>query len=169
MSLQLQLATSSFLHKENSTLFLDYRTKRDHPIHSGKLSPPGGKLESIDFSPMDGAIREVLEETNIIARNLIYRGKVTFFNEKRAINGKLMNKNWEVHLYDCYFFNDRKAIAREGELYWADNKIVPQLPLHEGDYVLWEWLSKFKEFEGEIEHVGEKLTRAELKSSIVLK
>lgn len=76
-----------------------------------------------------------------------------------------MTKNWEVHLYDCFDFNDKDAVAKEGELYWADNSEVLKLPLHEEDYVFWNWLSKFKEFEGEIEHAGNKLVRAKLKSS----
>ena len=169
MSLPLQIATVSFLRKGEKTLFLDYRVKQTHPIHAGKLSPPGGKLESTDTSPIERAIKEIFEETNIIARSLIYRGKVTFLNEKRTINGKPMSKNWEVNLYDCYDFDDNNAVAREGEIYWVDNNEVSKLPLHEGDYVLWKWLSQFKKFEGEIEHIGNKLTRAELKSSTPFK
>jgi len=72
MSLPLQLATVSLLRKGEKTLFLDYRVKQDHPIHAGKLSPPGGKLENIDKSSMDGAVREIFEETKIIKGTLFF-------------------------------------------------------------------------------------------------
>ena len=166
MPLPLQIATMCFLHKSERTLFLDYTITKDHLIHAGKFSPPGGKLEDIDKTIEEGVRREVLEETNIKTRDLIYRGKVTFLNEKRNINGDPMKKNWEVYIYDCYEFDDSQAKALEsGKLSWVENSKVLKLPLHEGDYVIWEkWLAKYKEFNGEIEHIGEKLERYTLLS-----
>lgn len=167
MSLPVKIATACFLKKTAKTLFIDY-TLTNHIIHAGKFAPPGGKL--YNGEPMDiGAAREVYEETNIIARSLVYRGKITFLNEKRTINERPMENNWEVHFYDCYDFDDSQAKAREGSLAWVRNADVLALPLHEGDRVLWkEWLTNYKEFEGIIIHEGEQLTGYALKSYVSL-
>ncbi len=156
-----KIATACFLRQQGKTLFIDYTLSQDHPIHAGKYAPPGGKLKEGE-SNENGSRREVLEETGIIARNLISRGTVKFLNEKRTIKGKSMNHNWMVYFFDCNDFDASNARATEGRLAWVENEKVPDLPLHEGDKIIWEWLNKYSEFEGEIEHEGEKLMRGEI-------
>ena len=171
MSLPLRIATLCFIYRKDRTLLLDFRDTQDHLIHAGKVSPAGGKFEeSKDRTIEDCARREILEEMKIIARSLVYRGKVTFLNENRTINNKPMKNNWEVHVYDCFDFDDSNAkVVDYGALLWIDREGILDLPLHEGDRVIIrDWLPKYKQFEGEIVHVGEKLTEARLISSIGL-
>ncbi len=168
MPLPLKIATACFLRRDGKTLFIDY-TNYPHPIHAGKYSIPGGRLEEGELL-VDCAKREVQEETGYIPRELIYRGKVRFLNERRTINGKPMKNDFEVWFYDCMDFDDSNARATEGRLAWIEDNNILDLPLHEGDRIIWQnWLSKHKIFEGEIEHEGEKLTLARLISEIKLK
>jgi len=160
MGLPLKVATACFLRRNEETLFIDY-TNYPHPIHEGTYSPPGGKVKNENLE--SGAIREVLEETNIKINSLVYRGRVLFLNERRTIKGKSMQANWEVYFYDVFDFDDSQARAKEGALAWVKNESVPSLPLHEGDRIIWSWLKEYREFEAEIEHEGERLARAEIK------
>ncbi|MCH7567800.1 MAG: NUDIX domain-containing protein [Nanoarchaeota archaeon] len=161
MSLPTRLAVVCYFRRNDHTLFIDY-TLTNHPIHKGKFSPTGGKVEKGE-TPEEAAKREAEEETNIITHKLVYRGKVLFRNERRTIDGKAMEYNWEVHFYDCHKFDYTQARASEGRLAWTRNDEVLDLPLHEGDKVIWErWLKDHNEFEGEIIHEGENLTSAKL-------
>ncbi|MDP3882397.1 MAG: NUDIX domain-containing protein [Nanoarchaeota archaeon] len=158
MSLPTIIATACFLRDKGKTLFVDYSVLHNHPIHDGKHAAPGGKVEASDNSLEEAASREVLEETNIRAYNLIYRGTVLFLNEKRTINGKPMKNNWEVYFYDCHNFDATDARPKEGNLVWVNDDNVLDLPLHEGDRVLWGWMQEYQEFKGEVMHEGDKLT-----------
>lgn len=163
MTLPLSIATACCLRRGDETLFIDY-TKYPHPLHAGKFSIPGGHVEPGE-SFEEATIREATEETGIIINNLNLRGKVLFLNERRIFNGKSAKSNFEVHFYDSYYFDDRLARATEGKLVWVPNERVSSLEMHEGDKVIWGWLQEHPYFEGEIEHVGEKLARATLVSS----
>jgi len=164
MVLPVREAVMCYLRRGKQTLFIDY-TKGGHPIHVGKFSPSGGKLDPGE-TPEAAASREVLEETGIITRSLTYRGKVLFKNELRTINGKPMTHDWLVHLYDCHDFDDSQARATEGELAWINNSKVPEVQMHEGDQLIWnKWLTQHSFFEGEIVHEGERLTGSRLISN----
>ena len=162
MSLPVKVATACFLRRNGKTLFIDY-TNYPHPVHAGKFAPPGGRLD--EGETLDNcAIREVAEEQGIVLNNVIYRGKVYFVNGRRTINGKPMNYDFEVHAYDCFDFDDTNARAKEGIPVWVEDNKVLDLPLHEGDRTIWSWLGRYKIFEGEIVHEGERLTGIILKS-----
>ena len=161
MSLPLVVATACFLRNNGKTLLVDY-THHPHPIHAGKYAAPGEKIAERDKNLEEGAKREVLEETNILANRLVYRGTVTFLNEKRTIKGKPMKSNWEVHFYDCCDFDASNAGCNKGALAWIEDGRVSELPLHEGDKTVWEWMRDYLEFRGEIVYEGEKLTSASL-------
>jgi len=168
MPLPLEIATACFIRKDGKTLFIDY-TNYPHRIHFGKYSPPGGRLEEGETIE-DCVRREIPEEQGIMLGRVIYLGEVTFLNERRTINGKPMKKNVKVHFYECRDFDDTKMNAKEGVPVWVDDTKVLDLPLHEGDRFIWQnWLGKYKKFQGEIEHEGEKLTSARLISGIEIK
>lgn len=161
MPLPLNEAVICYLRRSSETLLIDY-TSTQHPIHKGKFSAPGGKMGKAEKAT-DATRREVEEETGILARDLIYRGKVLFRNENRTIRGKPMPNNWLVYFFDCYDFDERNAHDVEGKLTWCYNDRVLSLPIHEGDRIIWEkWLSQEKEFSGEIVHEGETLVSANL-------
>jgi len=165
MSLPLKVATACFIGRDGKTLFIDY-TNYPHPIHQGKYSIPGGRLEEGELQE-DCVRREIREETGIFLKELTYRGRVKFLNEKRTINGNPMKNDFEVHFYECRDFDDANARATEGRLAWIEDNKVLDLPLHEGDRIIWrDWLSRYEVFGGVIEHEGEKLTSAKLISKI---
>ena len=162
MSLPVVHAVVCYLRRETETLFMDY-TSFDHPLHKGKFSPPGGKLEEVEGKET-AATREILEETGIIINKMTYRGEVTFLNEQRTFNGKPAKYNFRVYFYDSSDFNDTNARATEGALAWIQNDKVCDIPMHEGDKIIWDWLRKYKEIRAEIIHVGDKLTESSLLS-----
>lgn len=156
-----------FFHKSGKTLLIDYRDY-PHKIHEGKYSLPGGKLNDGESSEKAG-IRESWEEARIIARGMTYRGRVHFNNEERTVLGKPMKINMSVDIYDCFDFDDSHAEAteekdgRRAKLEWvADDKVLSINELHEGDRKMLEWLRDYKEFEGTIKQVGERLSEANL-------
>jgi len=162
MPLPFKVAATCLIRKGESTLFLDFRVLQTHPIHAGKISPPGGKVDDGEFYE-DAARREALEETGIILGNLTYRGTVNFLNEKRTIQGKPMSHNYTVHFRNLHDFDDSNAKATEGELLWIPNHEVADYPLHQGDRIIWEnWLKNYSPFEGNIIHEGERMTEYKL-------
>ncbi len=165
MSLLCKYAVVCFLHRDDKTLFIDY-TNYEHPIHQGVYSPSGGKIE-LGENPIQATQRELQEETGIFVRNLIYRGIVNFDNERRTIRGKLFKYNFNVIIYDCYDFDDSQAKATEGRLAWIEDSQILSLSLHEGDRELLKWLTQYKEFEGTITEVGEKLESAKISMAIL--
>ena len=171
MSLPWLQGVICLFHKEGKTLFMDYRDY-PHKIHEGKYSPPGGKINEGEKSEAT-AIREPEEEAKIIARNLIYRGKVHFDNERRTVKGQPMKINMTVDIYDCYDFDDSRAEAteekegRKAKLEWIADERIPEInELHEGDRKMFEWLRAYKEFEGTISQIGEELGEFSLKYAI---
>lgn len=165
MSREIVLATLCFPRRAGQTLFIDY-TQTTHPIHEGNYAASGGKFDATkDKALEDCARRELGEETDIVARELIYRGKVMFLNANHTTrNGRLIDKDFDVSLYDCYDFNDSAAKNKEGRLVWIDNKKVLDMPLHDGDRIIWsEWLNKMLRFDGWLEYEGTKLAKYGLK------
>ena len=158
MALDWKYATVCFLRREGKTLFIDY-TNYQHPIHEGFYAPPWGKIED-DEDPIQTTIRELEEETGIILKSVVYRGLIKFDNEERKIKGKPFKHNFEVHIYDCYDFDDSNARATEGHLAWIDDMSVLSLPLHESDKELWRWLTQYKEVYGTIKENEEILESA---------
>lgn len=161
MSLPTLIATACCVRRLDQTLFIDYRSSK-HPLHAGKYSLPGGKYEKGE-SLEECAIRELKEETKIIASNAIPRGMVLFINEKRTINGNPVKANFQVYFCDFSEFDDSNAKSKEGPLVWVPNDKVRELPMHEGDYAVWKWLQEHERyFNAKVMHVGEKLEFAVL-------
>lgn len=73
--MSIKLYTMCLIKKENKILLLN----RQHDNYKGYVAPGG----HIDFpeSPVEGAIREVKEETGLIVKNLKYKGLVEFVEE----------------------------------------------------------------------------------------
>lgn len=111
------------------------------------------------------ARRETREETGIVLGNITYRGIVFFLNEGRTLkNGKTMKINFKAHYYECSDFDSSRAEATEGKLAWVENDKVMDLEMHEGDKAIWDWLNKFRLFEGSIAQDKQRIRLAELHS-----
>jgi len=160
MPLPIVKATICFLRKNSKTLFLDYRNY-DHPLHIGKYSAPGGKLDGSE-NREEGVIRELFEETGIRVHRVVYRGEVFFDNEKRYFGGKPARNSFRVYYFDSFDFDDSNAKATEGKLAWVSDEDVTNLPMHDGDIHIWEWLRDYKEINARVVHVGNELVEAQL-------
>ena len=88
--------------------------KRSNEPMQNKLTGVGGKtdfLEDINSS----CIREIQEETGLIAREVILKGVV-----KTILEGK--NSSWILFVYICNDFSGSIKKCDEGELKWIDKE-----------------------------------------------
>lgn len=144
------VATLNYIRKDDKTLML-YRNKRIDDYHLGKYNGVGGKLESGE-SPEECALREIEEETGLIAKDLIYRGHITF----PVFDG---TSDWLCFVYECFDFEgDLKACA-EGTLHWVDDDKLFELNLWEGDPIFMDIIYQTSDsFYGKFVYCNKKLT-----------
>ncbi len=146
------LATLCYILNEDKILL----QKKSKELFGGdKYNAPGGKLKP-EESPLIGVIREVLEETGLVVRNLQPMGKVYFYEPDWR------TPSWEVYLFLTKDFQgELKQDYREGSLEWIAKKDIPYEQMWEdnkyfvpfileGDYVEGRFYFKpdFKELIG---------------------
>ena len=133
----MKLATLLYVMKDDKTLML-YRNKRKKDYHEGKWNGLGGKFE-LGESPEECAIRELEEESGLIAKNLIFKGHLTF----PMFDGV---DDWYVFVFIVDKFEGELIDSEEGELRWIPNKELKDLNLWEGDQIFIDWLFDNKFF-----------------------
>jgi len=133
----MKLATLLYVMKDDKTLML-YRNKRKKDYHEGKWNGLGGKFE-LGESPEECAIRELEEESGLIAKNLILKGHLTF----PMFDGV---DDWYVFVFIIDKFDGELIESEEGELRWIPNKELKDLNLWEGDQIFIDWLFDDKFF-----------------------
>ena len=133
----MKLATLLYVMKDDKTLML-YRNKRKKDYHEGKWNGLGGKFE-LGESPEECAIRELEEESGLIAKNLILKGHLTF----PMFDGV---DDWYVFVFIVDKFEGELIDSEEGELRWIPNKELKDLNLWEGDQIFIDWLFDDKFF-----------------------
>ena len=133
----MKLATLLYVMKDDKTLML-YRNKRKKDYHEGKWNGLGGKFE-LGESPEECAIRELEEESGLIAKNLILKGHLTF----PMFDGV---DDWYVFVFIVDKFEGELIESEEGELRWIPNKELKELNLWEGDQIFIDWLFDDKFF-----------------------
>ena len=133
----MKLATLLYVMKDDKTLML-YRNKRKKDYHEGKWNGLGGKFE-LGESPEECAIRELEEESGLIAKNLILKGHLTF----PMFDGV---DDWYVFVFIVDKFEGELIESEEGELRWIPNKELKDLNLWEGDQIFIDWLFDDKFF-----------------------
>ena len=90
----MQLATLCYVRHQGKTLML-HPIKKENDMHAGKWNGLGGKMEAGE-TPEECAIREVREESGLIAEHLQLKGFLTF----PMFDGK---KDWYVFVFVIIF------------------------------------------------------------------
>lgn len=111
--------TVVMIQKDEEVLLLD----RQHDHFKGFL-PPGGQVEFPE-SFVDGAIREVKEETGLTVHNLVFKGISEFVNpisKKRYIMMNYWTNNFSGELLEN---------PPEGHLHWIKISEAKNLPMQD--------------------------------------
>lgn len=111
---------------ENHRWLMLYRNRKPHDVNAGKWIGVGGKLEPGE-TMRQCALREIKEETGLLAEDLKYRGTVWFFYE-----GTEPEKIW---LYTGEEFSGTLKDCDEGMLAWIPEEELSSLSLWEGDRI----------------------------------
>lgn len=107
------------------------RNKKQNDLNEGKWIGVGGKLEAGE-TPEQCALREIREETGLIALDLTARGVVRFISD--AWGSEMM------YLYTVTQFEGELTDCDEGELRWIDKNEVFDLKLWDGDRIFLQFL-----------------------------
>ena len=129
----MKLATLCYIKKDGKTLML-YRNKKTNDMNGGKWIGLGGKIEDGE-TPEECAIREIKEESGLIAKNLILKGILTF----PAFDGY---ESWYVFLFLVTEFEGEIIDSHEGTLKWIYDNELLKLPMWEGDKIFLSWLNE---------------------------
>jgi len=122
----MKLATLCYLRQGGQTLML-FRNKKANDIHQGKWNGLGGKFEPGE-SPEACAIREVREESGLLAHAPRLKGVLTFPRFKD-------DEDWYVFLYLITDFTGELAPSAEGDLQWIATDRLLELNLWPGDRI----------------------------------
>jgi len=138
--------------EENGCYLMIHRTKKNGDENKDKWLGVGGKLEEGE-SPHDCARREIFEETGVKAKELRYRGLVTFVSDLYGTEYMHLftAKGYEGEVnYDC----------PEGELCWINKSVIPSLYIWEGDKLFLKLLETENSFFSlKLEYEGDRLVR----------
>lgn len=141
----MKLATLLYVQKDDKTLML-FRNKKENDYHEGKWNGLGGKFEQGE-SPEECAIRELEEESGLIAKELILKGHITF----PLFDGK---DDWYVFVFTIPKFEGALIDCNEGHLEWIPNEKLSDLNLWEGDKHFINWLFQDKIFSAKFNYVN---------------
>jgi 8-oxo-dGTP diphosphatase len=126
------------LIQDGPRVLLLHRDQGD-PIRDG-YSAPGGKIEYPE-SPLQGAIREVQEETGLTVTNLIYKGLHDHIH--RDTNERWMFFNYLTTSWTGTLLQD----PPEGTLHWIPIAEAGRLPMPPWFRTRWPWFFQPGTFE----------------------
>jgi 8-oxo-dGTP diphosphatase len=127
----MKIATLCYVRQSGKTLMV-HRVKKANDMHLGKWNGLGGKLEPGE-TPEECAVREIREESGLIARHLIFKGLITF-------PGFANDEDWYTFVYLIDAFEGDLIDSPEGNLMWIENSRLFELNLWEGDRIFIKWL-----------------------------
>lgn len=135
----MKVATLCYVRRDRQTLMV-HRVKKLNDMHQGKWNGLGGKLESGEM-PEECAVREIREESGLIARRLEFKGMLTF-------PGFSNDEDWYAFVFVVHDFDGELIDSPEGELRWIPDDQLLELNLWEGDRIFLPWLNKTGFFSG---------------------
>jgi 8-oxo-dGTP diphosphatase len=118
MSVEHRLFTMCMIQNGDNVLLIKRPDERGFP---GYLAP-GGKIDFPE-SLVDGAIREVKEETGLDVSNLVFKGIDEYVNPKK--NVRYMVFNYWTDTFQGALLDD----PPEGELVWVQISEALELPM----------------------------------------
>ena len=153
------LTTLCYIEKDGRYLMM-HRVKKAHDINKDKWVGIGGHFEA-DESPEECLLREAREETGLTLTEYKQRGIITFMSDK-----------WQTEymfLYTASAYEGEIGECNEGTLEWIDKEKVYELPLWEGDKILFRLLEEQRpHFSLKLRYVGEALVEAVLDGKNIL-
>ncbi len=149
--------TLCYIRRDDSWLFI--HKSRENDPNSGYYLGVGGHFEEGETA-IDCIKREIYEETSLNPelelKNLRYAGEVYFRNELYG------DENMIVYKADI---NTQREVCPgncpEGKLIWRKISDTDELPVWEGDRVMFECLKEEQPFKLELIYEGKKLLRSE--------
>ena len=127
--------TLCYIEKDGRTLML-HRVKKKNDMNRDKWLGVGGKFEPGE-SPEDCILREAREETGYTLTRMRLRGVITFVMD---------DVDEYSFLYTADGFTGEAAECREGVLEWVEKGRVCELPIWEGDRLMFALLDRRKDF-----------------------
>lgn len=126
-----------------------HRVKKAGDIHAGKWNGLGGKLEPGE-TPEECAVREIREESGLIARRLELKGILSF-------PGFANDEDWYAFVFVVPEFEGQISESQEGYLQWIKSTEIYDLNLWEGDRVFLPWLDQPGLFSGKFVYKNGRL------------
>ncbi len=147
---KLAVTTLCYVEKDGKYLML-HRVKKKHDINKDKYIGIGGHVEDGE-SPLECIKREAKEETGLTLRDPKLSGIISF----------LIDDLYELtFLYTCSDFTGEVGECSEGTLEWIEKPRVTQLPIWEGDRLMFELLDTRQDvFSLKLTYVKDVLTDA---------
>ena len=155
-TMKFQRTTLCYISKGNDWLFIRKVRKGDQNL--GKYLGIGGHIEEGE-TPDECIVREIEEETGIKKTDLssIYKvGNILFESDKYGQE--------EMHVYLAELNTDKPIdpnYCDEGELVWISKDKADDLPVWEGDKIMFSHLRKNEPFNMRLKYVGETLVETE--------
>ena len=129
----MKVATLCYVRRAGKTLMV-HRNKKANDMHSGKWNGLGGKLEAGE-TPEECARREILEESGLVVKSLVWKGLITF-------PGFANEEDWYTFIFVSDDFEGDLIDSPEGDLQWIDDVALYNLNLWDGDKIFLKWLDR---------------------------
>jgi 8-oxo-dGTP diphosphatase len=144
----MKLATLAYVRQAGKTLMV-HRNKKVNDMHQGRWNGLGGKFEPGE-TPEECVIREIREESGLVAHHPVLKGFLTF-------PGFSNDEDWYAFVFVINEFEGELIESPEGDLHWIDDNEIPSLFLWEGDLIFLPWLDQPGFFSGKFTYHDNKL------------
>lgn len=129
------LSCACYLEENDDVLMLKYNHKWDHVY-----TPPGGKVERHE-SPLECMLREYIEETGVVPKNVRLQGISYYTGETDGC----------IFIYTANGYEGEIRASDEGELEWIKKSDLSELRQFEQNQAFTPYLFQDRVFEGKFE------------------